>query len=183
MGRIHGRLRSVDPPTWCSPPLGRRGYWGGGGTGQSDQELLRQWGAQLGPGEVLRDEATQLTSGKVVGLTVRRCGGDRGDGGLVEIRSPGPAPRDADSPGSESEVLRQAGSRGGAGPGTQGPPTHAGNRRERKRPQNPLQRCEREVISTTLQACNGKKVHASAHLGISRTTLYRRVRELGIPSG
>jgi transcriptional regulator of acetoin/glycerol metabolism len=46
---------------------------------------------------------------------------------------------------------------------------------------DPLQRSEREVICATLRACNGNKVHASAHLRISRTTLYRRMRELGIP--
>jgi transcriptional regulator of acetoin/glycerol metabolism len=340
--------------------------------GQPDQELLRQRGAQLGPGEVLRDEATQLSSGKVVGLTVRRCGGDRGDGVLVEIRSPGPVPKriprgpnakfsaeqvvageldrarrgrrrtlvtgesgtgrsnairklagdarlvtldceDADRNGSYWEYrLDQAladdgpAASRGRHPDRQGtlvvldriellppqmslraldriaeseawvaliapPPetltgehaalvaccecavhlqplrtrsaelpalvhefagpdarwalrwtpdalaaltTHTwpGNLHELRAvvrhvaraavdgcvgvetlpesvgrfagPQlNPLQRSELEVISTTLQACNGNKVHASAHLGISRTTLYRRMRELGIPSG
>lgn len=44
----------------------------------------------------------------------------------------------------------------------------------------PLQRSEREVISATLRACNGNKVHVATHLGISRTTLYKRMRELGI---
>lgn len=342
--------------------------------GQSDQELLRQRGSQLGPGEVLRDEATQLSSGKVVGLTVRRCGGERGDGVLVEIRSPGPAPKvriprgtnarfsaeqvvegeldrarrgrrrtlvtgengtgrsnairrlagearlvtldcedaDRDGPYWEYRLEQLLGTTNGAAtpqgvyPDKAGtlvvldriellspqislraldriadsqawvalvapPPetlsgehaalvaccecavhlqplrtrtaelpalvrefagpdarwalrwtpdalaaltTHTwpGNLHELRAvvrhvaraavdgcvgvetlpesvgrfagPQlNPLQRSEREVISTTLQACNGNKVRASAHLGISRTTLYRRMRELGIPSG
>jgi sigma-54 dependent transcriptional regulator, acetoin dehydrogenase operon transcriptional activator AcoR len=45
---------------------------------------------------------------------------------------------------------------------------------------SPLQRSEREVIAATLRACNGNKVHVAAHLGISRTTLYKRLRELQI---
>jgi transcriptional regulator of acetoin/glycerol metabolism len=45
---------------------------------------------------------------------------------------------------------------------------------------NPLQRSEREVITATLRACNGNKAHVAAHLGISRTTLYKRLRELRI---
>ena len=45
---------------------------------------------------------------------------------------------------------------------------------------SPLQRSEREVISATLRACHGNKVHVATHLGISRTTLYKRMRELGI---
>jgi transcriptional regulator of acetoin/glycerol metabolism len=45
---------------------------------------------------------------------------------------------------------------------------------------SPLQRSEREVITETLRACKGNKVHVAAHLGISRTTLYKRMRELEI---
>jgi transcriptional regulator of acetoin/glycerol metabolism len=45
---------------------------------------------------------------------------------------------------------------------------------------SPLRRSEREIIAATLEACHGNKVHAATHLGISRTTLYRRMRELEI---
>jgi transcriptional regulator of acetoin/glycerol metabolism len=53
-------------------------------------------------------------------------------------------------------------------------------RESSRRRLSPLQRSEREVITATLQACNGNKVHAAGELGISRSTLYKRMRELGI---
>jgi transcriptional regulator of acetoin/glycerol metabolism len=44
----------------------------------------------------------------------------------------------------------------------------------------PIERSEREAILSTLRACDGNKVHAATQLGISRTTLYKRIRSLGI---
>jgi transcriptional regulator of acetoin/glycerol metabolism len=53
-------------------------------------------------------------------------------------------------------------------------------RESSRRRLTPLQRSEREVIIATLQGCNGNKVHAAGELGISRSTLYKRMRELGV---
>lgn len=45
-----------------------------------------------------------------------------------------------------------------------------------------LQQAERAAIVTALRDCQGNKVHAAAALGIGRTTLYRRLKALGIPA-
>ncbi|OOL30053.1 Fis family transcriptional regulator, partial [Rhodococcus rhodochrous] len=42
------------------------------------------------------------------------------------------------------------------------------------------ERAEREAIIEALRESGGNKVHAAARLGISRTTLYSRIRALGI---
>ncbi|MDX5311688.1 MAG: Fis family transcriptional regulator, partial [Rhodococcus sp. (in: high G+C Gram-positive bacteria)] len=42
------------------------------------------------------------------------------------------------------------------------------------------ERAEREAIIEALRESGGNKVHAAAQLGISRTTLYSRIRALGI---
>jgi sigma-54 dependent transcriptional regulator, acetoin dehydrogenase operon transcriptional activator AcoR len=46
-----------------------------------------------------------------------------------------------------------------------------------------LESAEREAIFKALQAANGNKSEAAAVLGIGRTTLYRRIRQLGIDAG
>ena len=43
-----------------------------------------------------------------------------------------------------------------------------------------LERAEREAIIDALRDSGGNKVHAAAALGISRTTLYSRIKALGI---
>ncbi|MFE1441464.1 sigma-54-dependent Fis family transcriptional regulator [Streptomyces sp. NPDC058739] len=43
-----------------------------------------------------------------------------------------------------------------------------------------LERVEYEAIVTALRDCSGNKVHAARRLGLSRATLYRRIRALGI---
>ncbi len=42
---------------------------------------------------------------------------------------------------------------------------------------------EREVILQTLKATNGKLAEAARQLGVSRTTLWRRLKRYGVSSG
>jgi transcriptional regulator of acetoin/glycerol metabolism len=48
------------------------------------------------------------------------------------------------------------------------------------RPLSPLEQAEHDVIIATLADCGGNKVAAAHRLGISRTTLYQRIRALRI---
>ncbi len=43
-----------------------------------------------------------------------------------------------------------------------------------------VERAEYETILAALRGCSGNKVHAARRLGMSRATLYRRIRALGI---
>lgn len=45
---------------------------------------------------------------------------------------------------------------------------------------SPLEQAERQAVVDTLKQCQGNKVHAAWELGISRSTLYARLRVLGI---
>jgi len=47
-------------------------------------------------------------------------------------------------------------------------------------PRSPLAESERQVISATLQRHDGNKTAAAHELGLSRTTLWRKIRRLGI---
>ncbi|MGW1024264.1 helix-turn-helix domain-containing protein [Streptomyces sp. NPDC002577] len=50
----------------------------------------------------------------------------------------------------------------------------------RLRVMTPLERAEHDAIVAALRECHGNKVHAAKRLGISRTTLYSRIRVLRI---
>jgi transcriptional regulator with AAA-type ATPase domain len=44
----------------------------------------------------------------------------------------------------------------------------------------PIEQIEHDAIARALRACEGNKVHAADRLGMSRSTLYRRIRTLGV---
>ena len=48
------------------------------------------------------------------------------------------------------------------------------------RPGSPLRQAEREVIVAAIEAAGGNKVKAARALGVSRATIYNRMRALGI---
>ncbi|MCT9081841.1 sigma-54-dependent Fis family transcriptional regulator [Streptomyces fulvoviolaceus] len=50
----------------------------------------------------------------------------------------------------------------------------------RRRSMTPLERAEHDAIATALRECGGNKLRAAKRLGISRTTLYNRMRALRI---
>ncbi|MFP1629655.1 helix-turn-helix domain-containing protein [Streptomyces sp. 5K101] len=50
----------------------------------------------------------------------------------------------------------------------------------RMRSMTPLERAEHDAIAAALRECGGNKLHAAKRLGISRTTLYNRMRTLQI---
>lgn len=88
-------------------------------------------------------------------------------------------------PGNLAELHRVVAHLAGApgGPGTplqvtDLPETHRALRARRAR--TPLEHSEAETIATVLAECGGNKVQAARRLGISRATLYTRVRRLGI---
>lgn len=88
-------------------------------------------------------------------------------------------------PGNLAELHRVVAHLAGApgGPGTplqvtDLPETHRALRARRAR--TPLEHSEAETIAAVLAECGGNKVQAARRLGISRATLYTRVRRLGI---
>nr|WP_241733168.1 helix-turn-helix domain-containing protein [Aeromicrobium phoceense] len=46
-----------------------------------------------------------------------------------------------------------------------------------------MEEAERDAIVRALEASHGNRSAAASRLGIGRTTLYRKVRQLGIESG
>jgi transcriptional regulator of acetoin/glycerol metabolism len=47
---------------------------------------------------------------------------------------------------------------------------------------NPLQAAERAALLRVIEKCRGNMTHAAEHLGISRNTLYRKMKTHGIPT-
>jgi sigma-54 dependent transcriptional regulator, acetoin dehydrogenase operon transcriptional activator AcoR len=47
---------------------------------------------------------------------------------------------------------------------------------------NPLQAAERSALLRVIEKCRGNMTHAAEHLGVSRNTLYRKMKTHGIPT-
>jgi transcriptional regulator of acetoin/glycerol metabolism len=47
---------------------------------------------------------------------------------------------------------------------------------------NPLQAAERAALLRVIEKCRGNMTHAAEHLGVSRNTLYRKMKTHGIPT-
>jgi transcriptional regulator of acetoin/glycerol metabolism len=47
---------------------------------------------------------------------------------------------------------------------------------------NPLQAAERAALLLVIEKCRGNMTHAAEHLGVSRNTLYRKMKSHGIPT-
>ncbi|MFB6638862.1 sigma-54-dependent Fis family transcriptional regulator [Streptomyces chartreusis] len=78
------------------------------------------------------------------------------------------------------EVLRQVLEHRSAGDITRTDLPPALREAARTRNLSLVERAEYETIVAALRGCSGNKVHAARRLGMSRATLYRRIRALGI---
>jgi transcriptional regulator of acetoin/glycerol metabolism len=47
---------------------------------------------------------------------------------------------------------------------------------------NPLQAAERAALLKVIEKCRGNMTHAAEHLGVSRNTLYRKMKTHRIPT-
>jgi len=47
---------------------------------------------------------------------------------------------------------------------------------------NPLLAAERAALLRVIEKCRGNMTHAAEHLGVSRNTLYRKMKTHGIPT-
>ncbi|MET8427647.1 helix-turn-helix domain-containing protein [Nocardia sp. NPDC004860] len=119
-------------------------------------QLVREILADLGG-----DSSVRLTAGAIEALTRHRWPGN-----LSELKM----------------VLKAAVAHRSSGDITAEQLPAFTRRKQPRRLLSPLQAAERDVIERELDRCGGNKLAAAKKLGISRTTLYKRMGQLGIIS-
>lgn len=87
--------------------------------------------------------------------------------------------RTIDLPREVREPARAGGSEAAAGPATVR--STEGNAAEADPLANPLEAAERVALLRVLDECHGNMTRVASRLGMSRSTLYRRIRRLEIP--